>query len=390
MNNWRMSMHLKWNNAFSRVLASSVAVLMATTSLYAIPRDPCECPPPPVCCIEPAPGPFAFNYPFDMDLQCPRDFYLHADALWMQAKQDGMDFAIEDSNGATAPGPITHGRVAGFSKNNKDWDWNPGMRLGVGFYLDHDAWNLDFNWTWLNITDYTHASVGTAGGVLIPLWLTGQGTPTGTAPATGVFGPRASANWHAKFNTIDMSLGKPYYVSRYFVVNPHFGFRAAWINQHFSVDYAGSSFGPFSSRTVHHADNDFWGVGSRAGVDTNFLFGKGFRLFGNVAASMLFGKFEIEQNLTYPTLLSQDGFDLDYHFYQNVPNFELIIGLGWGRYFGCKQYHVALDLAYEFHEWWDQLNLRRFFSGSPTYTNDVVSRGNLTMNGLSLKLQFDM
>src|ERR1700690_570923 len=77
---WRMSMHLKWNNAFNRVLASSVAALMATTSLHAIPRDPCEPPAPPVCCEEPKPGPFAFAYPFDMNLNCPKDFYVHVDA----------------------------------------------------------------------------------------------------------------------------------------------------------------------------------------------------------------------------------------------------------------------------------------------------------------------
>lgn len=386
-----MSMHLKWNNAFSRVLASSVAVVMATTSLYAIPRDPCECPPPPVCCVEPAPGPFAFNYPFDMDLQCPRDFYIYADALLMQAKQDGMEFGIYDSN---IPGPsqkITQGSLAGFSSNNKDWDWQPGLRVGAGFYLDHDAWNLDFDWTWLNITESKSATVGTNGGAIIPLWLTGSGMTTTTVNGgSGVYGPRASAVWHAKYSTFDMNLGKPYYVSRYFVLNPYFGLRGAFINQHYSVDY-GCSPNAISTRTVHHADNDFWGVGTRAGLDANYLFGKGFRLFGCVAASMLFGKFEINQNLTYGSGLSNpDGFDLNYHFYQNVPNFELALGFGWGHYFDKKRYHVGVDLAYEFHDWFNQLNLRRFWSGSAAYANDVVSRGDLTLNGLSLRVQFDM
>lgn len=376
-------MHLKWNRAFSRVLASSVAVLMASTSLYAIPRDPCEPPAPPVCCEEPKPGPFAFSYPFDMDLNCPRDFYFHADALAMQAKQDGMDFAIQDSNGATSDF-IAHGRVEGFSNDHRDWDWNPGMRIGAGFYLNHDAWNLDFNWTWLNITNYKTASVGTNGGQLIPLYLTGTGTPA------ALLGPRASANWHAAYNTIDVRLGKPYYVSRYLVLNPHFGVRGAWIRQHFSVDYGGST-ATANNRTVHHGDNDFWGVGSRAGVDSEWLLGKGWKLFGNVAASMLFGKFDIEQNLNYGTGTgSTNGFDLDYDFYQNTPNFEMILGVGWGTHFSKRRYHVALDLAYEFHEWFDQLNMRRFYSGANFYANDVVSRGNLTLNGVSFRLQFDM
>src|SRR5207244_1097366 len=99
----------------------------ASTSLYAIPRDPCEPPPPPVCCEEPKPGPFAFSYPFDMDLNCPKDFYVHVDGLFMQAKQDGMEFVIQDSSGpANANGPITQGRVEGFSTKNDDYDYNPG------------------------------------------------------------------------------------------------------------------------------------------------------------------------------------------------------------------------------------------------------------------------
>ena len=72
-----------------------------------------------------------------------------------------------------------------------------------------------------------------------------------------------------------------------------------------------------------------------------------------------------------------------------------------GKYFNKKRNHVGLKLAYEFHEWFDQLNMRRFFSGpngdvdgafviNDSYANDVVSRGNLTLNGLSLKLQINI
>lgn len=389
-------MHLNWNDVFSKTLGSSVAVLMAATSLHAIPKDPCECPPPPVCCVEPAPGPFAFAYPYDVDLQCPRDFYVHADALFMQAKEDGMDFVIVDSSaiGTGGSSPITQGQVGGFSGEHSDWGYNPGMRLGIGFYMDHDAWNLDFEWAWLNITEYKHQNSNTAGGVVIPLWLTGIGTP-----ATQV-GSNSSAVWNASYNTFDLTLGKPHHVSRYFVMNPHFAVRAAWIDQHFSVDYSGIVTPTAANRTIHHGDNDFWGVGARAGVNTDWILGKGWCLFGNFNAAMLYGKFEIDQNMSYPGATA-DGFDIHNDFYQNVPNIDIALGIGWDAFFDKKRYRVAMKLAYEFHEWFDQLNLRKFYSGSeglPTaspaangaYASDVISRGNLTLNGFSFKLQFDM
>lgn len=384
-------MHFKWNLSINRVLASSVAALVASTSLYALPKGPCDTKAPETCCDEPKPGPFAFAYPMDMGIACPRDFYVHADGLLLQAKEDGLEFIIKDTHSATN-GPITQGTVQGFSDDHSDFGYNPGMRFGVGFFLDHDAWALDFNWTWLNITNYKHGNQTTSGGVVIPLYATGQGTPA------EAFGTQSSACWNASYNTLDASLAKPYHVSRYLVMAPFFGFRAAWIDQHFSVDYGGST--P-TDRFIHHSDNDFWGFGSRAGLATDWILGKGWCLFGNMAFSMLFGKFEIDQNLTYPDG-STDGFDLDYDFYQNVPNMELILGIGWGKYFDKNKYHIGLRAAYEFHEWWDQLNIRKFFSGSSTtpasgsavsaagYANDTVSRGNLSLNGFSLRLMLDM
>ena len=397
-------MLLKRSNGFSRVLLTSVAALIATTSLHAIPRDPCECPPQPVCCAEPAPGPFAFSYPYDMDLQCPRDFYVHLDGLAFQAKQEGLEYGIQSSSAPAAGQAITQGKVRGFSDDDSSWDYNPGARFGVGFYLDHDAWNVDFNWTWCHVSNYNHANATSANaspgiGVIIPLWVLGLGSPAGSV------GGRSSSSWKANYNVFDLSLAKPFHVSRYLVVNPFFGLRGASITQQYSADYGGTttlSGNPIVTRVIHHIENDFWGVGARAGVCTDWLIGKGWALFGNIAASMLVGNFSVDQRLQLPGSGNQDGLDVDDEFNQNVPNMEIILGIGWGEYFSKKQYHVGIRAAYEFHQWWDQFNARKFWSGSAgviqtpavattgIYANDRVSRGDLSLNGFSLRLQFDM
>lgn len=370
-------MHFMQNKALNRVLASSVAALLVTTGLNAIPRDPCEPPPPAVCCETPRPGPFAFAYPFDMDLNCPQDFYVHLDALYMQAKQEGMEFAIR--NTTTAGSTVSDGRVIGFSTDKDSWDWNPGMRFGLGFYLNHDAWQLDFNWTWLNITNYA-TGLALGGGTIIPLWLEGSGNAAAVRN-----GSSSSATWHAWYNVFDIALSKPYYVSRYLVLNPHFGLRGGWIDQHFSLDYQG--FSGTYTRTIMHGDNDFWGAGIRVGVNSDWILSKGWVLFGNVAASLLGGSFDVTQ------AQNQSGADditiRDEHF-QNVANVDMALGIGWGCYFNKKRNHISLRAAYEFHEWFDQLVMRKFFSGSATYANDTVSRGNFTLNGVSFQLQFDI
>jgi hypothetical protein len=385
------------NNALFRILVGSVASIL-TTGAYAIPKGPCD-KPADVCCDEPKPGPFAFAYPKDVNLACPADFYVNASFLIMQAKEDGLEFAIRDSDAAGLP--ISHGEVLGISHNDSDYGYNPGVRVGMGFYMNHDAWTIDLDWTWLNITE--SQSYSTPSGVLIPLWL-----PPYAQDATGTFSPIGgpdstwkgiSAIWNAHYNTLDAKLGKPYHISRSVIFKPHFGLRAGWIDQHFSVHHGGSFDNPHSSLNgvVAHGQNDFWGIGARAGLDSEWVVGKGWQLFGNIAGSMLFGKFDIEQNLSLNGSgdIHNYGFDLDYDYYQNVPNMELQLGIAWNKYFNKNKYRIGVAAAYEFHEWFDQFNMRKFFGYTYSSTqfqwqNDSVSRGNLTLNGFSVKLQLDI
>lgn len=375
--------------SISKVLVTSFAVI-ATASAYALPKGPCE--KPEVCCDEPKPGPFAFTFPGDLGLACPRDFYIHVDGLAFQAKQDGMEFMIRDSSG-TAVG-LNNGEIHGFDDNHSDWDFNPGARFGIGAYLNHDAWNIDLNWTWVNITNYKSFNTQSGGTQVLPMWMLGTETQaTGnTISATGV--------WAASYNMIDARLGKAFHVSRHVKFNPHFGVRGGSIQQHFSTRYGwqvsnviqtNNTFaaGTPVSNPINHGDNDFWGFGARTGLDTDWILGKGWCLFANVSASMLFGKFDVEQKMD-PSSTTTDGVNLERHMYQNVPNFEMALGIGWNERFVDNKYQVSLKAAYEFVEWFDQLNMRRFSHGTPDYTNDVVSRGNFTMNGFSLRLQLDI
>ena len=49
-----------------------------------------------------------------------------------------------------------------------------------------------------------------------------------------------------------------------------------------------------------------------------------------------------------------------------------------------------MQIAYEFHKWWNQNQMRRFFDdGVAIAGNDVVSRGDLSLNGLSFGLMMD-
>ena len=372
---------MKWNETLSGLLAGS-AICLATASAYAMPKGPCD-KKPEVCCQEPRPGPFGFAFPKDIDLNCPQDFFIYVEGLALQAKEDGLDFALSNASAATLP--LAAGEVLSFSSNNHDFDYNPGIRVGMGFYVHHDAWCIDFDWTWVNITNRKSYNAE-ASQFYYPLYL----IPNLAADSSLT---SVSAVWNSHYNTLDANLGKPYHVSRHLILNPHFGLRAAWIDQHFGAHYGGTIGGTVGA--IQHADNDFWGFGTRAGLKSEWIIGKGWSLFGNVAASLLFGQFNINQKAAVGTD-NNEGFDVDYDFYQNVPNAEMEIGISWQKYFNKNKYRISVNGSYEFHEWRDQNNLRKFYSNGATDSltgtiqTDTVSRGNLTLNGFALSLRFDI
>lgn len=325
----------------------------------------------------------AFSYPKELNLKCPRNFYFHLDGLAWQAKQGGMEYAIRDSTGVP---PLTGGQVLGFSQNNKDWKFQPGLRLGIGYFFEHDQWSLNFDWTWLNITDYKRPTAP-QGSILIPLWLTGESS------GAGLDSTSMAAKWKAEYNVLDIAFSKPFLISMLFNIAPHIGIRTAWIDQNFSVRYNGTFEN--ISPLIHHGENNFWGIGARIGAQSELLVGKnGIFFFGNAACSIVYGKFTIVQDLPFTGAL--DGFDITDTSYQNIPNFELALGVGWETFLVRNRYHLSFRMGYEFQEWFDQLRLRRFYSGAGgahgngNYPNSEVSRNNLTLNGFSLRFQFDL
>lgn len=366
-------MQVKWS--FKKVLASSVMALLLANSAYAIPRAPCDPKPSKdVCCEEPKPGPFAFSFPKDMNLTCPRDFYVRAEFLAMQAQEDGLNYGIVDGSTAGTL-PLTNGNVLGFSSGHHDWDWDFGFRLGMGFHLNHDAWNVDVSWLWYNMNQEVSTRVE-SGACIIPLFAPAQSSVPNASHES------ASSRWHLAMNVFDVALGKPHHISRYMVMSPHFGLRGAWIDQDLAWRYSGSFNSVGSAKST--AKNDFWGIGSRAGIQTDWILGADWHLIANLSVSSLFGKFDVDQH--FP---GTNGYDYKDGFFRNTTNMEIQTGIAWGTHFSNNCYHVTLQALYEFHHWTNQLWTRITQDSAATHLSDNVSRGDLSINGVSVRCQFD-
>jgi hypothetical protein len=340
---------------------------------YAIPKDPCE---PAEACCEQTVDPYAFSYPKDVGLSCPRDFYMHGEFLWMRPSEEGLEFALaQDSEDTPYIFPLEDGKVKGFSSHSQEWDWRPGFRLGLGLYTSHDYWNLEATWTYMKIKDHSdHDNFGT--GVLLPLLLPPQ-------PASVLNLTHALASWSGDLNTGDIMLGKPYHVSRCFISNPMFGVRAAWIDQDYHVRYYIDN----TKKSVT-LKNDYWAVGLRGAYEGDFLIGSGWSFYGKAAVALLFGKFDISQESDVDQLGGVYRYNVEDCFYSVQPNAELGFGVSWSKFYYKNQYKIAVKAGYEFHHWWNQNQLRKFYYTNPVST-DTVSRGDLSFDGFMFGLLVD-
>lgn len=355
-------MNFKWENTLGKALLSCVAALGVSTNLAAA-QDKVKQPN------------FAFAYPKDLNLANPLDLYFYVEGLAVQGMQTGLDFALVDK----APVATTiNGTVGGFGQS-ESWGYNFGGRVGFGVYVNHDAWNFDFDWMWVNVTN--SKSYEAHGGSTLPTMLADSGSGASPYATYGSSG----ANWGCVFNVFDATLGKPYHISRKLIFNPHFGLRLAWIDQELGVNYGGTTV---ASHVKYKIENDFFGVGARMGVNTDWILGYGFKLFSNLSSSVLAGWFDNAQKYGTAAITTVK---ISNNPQVIVPNVDLCLGLDWGTTFGNCGYYLDFRAGYEFQIWWDQWNTRQFITGEADGNfNNVPGYGNLSLNGFTFKIQLDM
>ena len=196
---------------------------------------------------------------------------------WLSS-EDGLSYAVK-SDSTTS---ISHGHV---KEPDFDWDW--GVRLGLGYKLPYDKWDIFINYTYVHA--HADGSASKSDGAIFPQWqaLFGLSSP--------VYATHARAHWDANVNIGDIELGRDCFVAKWLSIRPFMGVRGLVINQDYDVQYRGGTSVPAGDRDNVSLDTDFWGVGLRMGFDSLWGLGAGWSIYGNGAASLLSGHFDIHQ-----------------------------------------------------------------------------------------------
>lgn len=299
------------------------------------------------------------------------DLWLDGEMLFWKSNVGSLDYGVQSESSTT----ISHGNV---KHPHFNWDW--GFRLGLGYKLPHDQWDLFVNYTY--VLGRAHGHEGDSDDVIFPSWasgfsFSGQGS---------FFANQAKARWHMTLNMGDIELGRNCFVGKWLTIRPFMGVRGLVIDQDYHVQYKGGTVAPGDEDHIH-LDTDFWGVGIRFGFNSLWGLGMGFGIYGNGSAALLSGHFDVDE---HEKLEKADRrlLSVDRDVNNVVVTADLALGLQWDYMFSRDHYHFGIKFGWEFNMFFDQNQLFNFLSttnpGAIQFQDD-----DLSFQGLTLGLRFD-
>lgn len=340
---------------------------------------------------------------------CDGDFLITVAGFYWRADQDGLEYAVlnklQGTDGTTANEALNNLVDAHYLTPGHKWDF--GFKLGLGYSNQCDGWDANLIWTKFRDNAVKQDNADPSDNqTFIPLWSAFAPANAGMAPI--LFSDKIDTSWKVDLNLVDLELGRDFWMSKYVALRPYLGLRFAWIEQDFEIEYQGGSWSNLINDLLYNEvvdlDNDFHGVGVRSGLGSTWNLGCGWALNGNVAISIIYGRFHTKQNENLRLASSPftknkilESFD-DFRASRAIADMGL--GVQWSSLFCECRYSLTIGLGWEQHLFFNQNQLWRVVrinAGNdvtfPPFndTGDNVfkqQRGTLTTGGWTLTADF--
>jgi len=319
------------------------------------------------------------------------NYFFTADFIYWRTTADGCQFAASgvpiNDNKKNIVSPTSEGK-----NPSPAFDFQPGFKAGAGFKFAHDGWDLYANYTWLNPAK-VKASLSSSNGSLV-----GPGDPYWqTATLSNI-----KNTFQQSFNTLDLELGRQFFLSKFLTLRPYFGLKAMLINQHvrnYSTVFnnatnglvGGSSSvlpppGETITNLIAKEDLRSWGVGIRGGFAPVWYFMKNFGLYGNFAASCMWSHYKTH------TRTSFKGFITDPVTGAITPVFGVSANIGRLLHTVTPVIEVGLGLTSTifFHEDASALTLSAGWEQQVWIGfNGATATGNMSLQGFTFKVGYE-
>lgn len=216
-------------------------------------------------------------------------------------------------------------------------------------------------------------------------------------------------------NILDIDLGRKYWVSKSLSLRSYIGIRAASIAQGYQIHHDGGSWAEFDNGSFFQPayndkvilQNKFEGIGGRSGIEGDWNFGCGWSLFSQIAASILYGHFNVihkeEVRLAQSPFSKQQVLDTKEAFWVSRAVFDWKLGIQYAALVCDCKYGLTARLSWEQHLFFHQNQMSRVVrTGVEEYSygyyvpfpNDrgantfYQNRGTLDTTGWTLTVQF--
>ncbi len=297
------------------------------------------------------------------------DLFIYGDLLIWQAHEANLPIAVKNKD--------MNFNLDNASGKNLEFDWDLGFRVGLGYNLPHDGWDL--NLTWLRLHSEAHHKLHVANGQI--LWGSQEHPLDGSNGFVNI-----PARWHAQLNQIDLDLGREFYVGRFLTLRPHVGLRNTWLRQKLKVNYKEPVFLNTDELEIRKS-NHWWGIGPEAGLDTQWMIGAGFSIYGNFTAAIEYG-FHKVKNRDEDETIETDLVKFHDSFRVSHPILDMQLGMMWDQMFYRDRFHVGLHAGWEQHIYFSQ-NQFAYFIDDTSIGAFTTNNGDLTYQGWTVGARFD-
>lgn len=253
--------------------------------------------------------------------------------------------------------------------------WDPGVRAGVGYKMNHDDWDTQFYYTWFQTS--ASDSIPLSSDNVLSIFI-------GAGLSVFALYKTANVQWNIDFNMFDWDLGRSLFVNKTLSFRPFLGIKGGWIHQRIDTHWENPDFLLLDISLVADEDleNNFWGVGPKMGVSSQWNFFKNrrntFGLFGDFQGAFQWGhwsfKDHFQNNLSEVIPCYIEPKDL------GTLMFGVTIGFAWD--IACNTgIHVIARLSYEIQDW---INQYQIFEAA-----NAANRKSLYLQGGVLDLRCD-
>jgi hypothetical protein len=319
--------------------------------------------------------------------------FITADYILWKAYEEGLAYAYDGV--ANAPTPVNPSSASSGEVLRPKFEWESGFKIGLGNKFSHDGWDIYAQYTWLRSdaeSDEEEEDCCVTETVIAKsnYWLA-----TAACPEAVLMGEEGSKWRLNSFNVLDLELGRDFYISKFLTLRPFGGLKFSWQHQKYKVKYSDILFvgdqsdTPPSTSTIPLGSNvelEFkqreFGVGLRAGMDTQWYFCKWLGAYGNFALTALWNRFHErrEVEVKTPTGIEFDSERIKDKVYDVTAVLEIGLGLFFEWAFSNDAYMFSLAAGWEDQVWFNQNNMIFLMA------NDAP--GNLSFQGFTLKAGF--